>query len=192
MPTVQMVFRRGQAAVNSSADYLAPSTHPTVFDGKQIDREKMVRLAHSLEIADIPPMVSLTVVAESDVSGAAFAANQKGILFDTPSAVARIVSKEGEEKRLTVSVANTKGIAEGALKFLWVVLEGDPARVRILPKDDTGTTVDLVIPWHGRHQSLATPEIDSDRIDIGVFAQAGDHFSAPAMISVTNLQKDGG
>ncbi|RVU34107.1 hypothetical protein EOI86_23625 [Hwanghaeella grinnelliae] len=190
MPTVQMVFRRGQDIVAKPSDYLLPTAHPTVFDGKQINREKMVRLANSLQIGDIPPMVVLKVLQESDVSAPAGRGNSKGVVFDTPSAIARAVTTAGEPKSLTVSVEETAGVSDGGLTFHWVVLEGDPAKVKIAPRNAAGTTVEITASWQGRHDSTATPGIKSDRIDIGVFAQRGNHFSAPAIISVANIKND--
>lgn len=191
MPTVQMVFRRGQTGVETAQDYLSPTTHPTVFDGERIDREKMIRLANVLEISDIPPMVTLTVLDENDVTGVPPATGPKGVLFDTPGAIARLVAKVGEEKRMTVSAAETPGVADGKTVLHWVVLEGDPAKTRIVPRSNTTGVAEIVVPWHGSRKSTATPEIETQRVDIGVFAQRGEIYSAPAFISVSNLSEKG-
>lgn len=65
-------------------------------------------------------------------------------------------------------------------------MEGDPAKVRIVPRDGEPGVVDISAAWQGRRPSSATPEIETDRIDIGVFAGNGNYYSAPAMISITD------
>jgi len=191
MPTMQMVFRRGQRNVETDADYLSPKAHPSVFNGEMIDREKMITLANTLEVDDIPPMVSLTVLDESAVSDLPPAAGPKGELFTTPGAIARLVATPGQEKRMTVSAADTPGVAEGAAILHWVVLEGDAAKIRIMPRSAEPAVADIIVPWQGRHQSSATPGIGTDRVDIGVFAQVGRTYSAPAIISIANAIKSG-
>ncbi len=186
MPTVQMIFRRGQAHVVSDEDYLSPIAHPTVFDGEKIDREKMVKLANSLDVDTVPPVVTLSVLAESDITNPPSNTGPKGVIFTTPSAIARIRKMQGEEKRLTVSAATTPGVKEGTTQLRWVVLEGDPGKVSIVPRDGKPGVVDIFAAWQGRHPSSATPEIETDRIDIGVFAGNGNYYSAPAMISISD------
>lgn len=186
MPTVQMIFRRGQAHILSDEDYLSPVAHPTVFDGEKIDREKMIKLANSLDVDTVPPVVTLSVLSESDITNPPSKTGPKGVIFTTPSAIARVRNTLGEEKQLTVSAAATPGVQEGTTQLHWIVLEGDPAKVRIVPRDGEPGVVDISAAWQGRRPSSATPEIETDRIDIGVFAGNGNYYSAPAMISITD------
>lgn len=185
MPTVQMCFRRGLTGVDGDADYLSGKAHPAVFDGAWIDRAKMIRLANALDVKDIPPMVALAVVEESNVSVSKPNQNPKGIAFNTPSALGRVVFKAGEQKRLVVDASAT-GDGDGQpLRYHWVVLEGDPDRIRISPRGD-GAVAEISVPWHGNRPSGIAPEINTNRVDIGVFAQAGEVISAPAIISIFN------
>lgn len=185
MPAVQMVFRRGLTGVDGDADYLSGKAHPAVFDGGRIDRVKMIGLANALDVKDIPPMVAFTVVEESNVSITKPTQNPKGIVFNTPSALGRVVFKAGEPKRLVVDASATGAGDDRPLRYHWVVLEGDPDRIRISPHGD-GAVAEIVVPWHGNRPSGIAPEINTNRVDIGVFAQAGEVISAPAIISIFN------
>ncbi|MBK8095228.1 MAG: hypothetical protein IPK32_25470 [Verrucomicrobiaceae bacterium] len=58
MPTLQSIFRQSNKMVTTPADYLTGKAHPVVFDGTQMDEEKMVRLAHSMQPDSVPPLAS--------------------------------------------------------------------------------------------------------------------------------------
>ncbi len=59
MPTLQSIFRQSNKMVQTSEDYFTGKAHPPVFDGAQIDEEKMVSMAHDMTPAKIPPLVLL-------------------------------------------------------------------------------------------------------------------------------------
>lgn len=185
MPVVQMVFRRGLKGVDSDSDYLSGKAHPVVFDGERIDRAKMIRLANALDVADIPPMVSLSVVEESAVSVSKPGQNPNGIVFNTPSALGRVVFKAGESKRITVDASETGGEGADGIRYHWVVLEGDKDKIKISPRAD-GAAAEITVPWHGNRPSINAPDVKTNRVDIGVFVQAGSVISAPAIISIFN------
>ncbi|NHX28235.1 hypothetical protein HA397_30330, partial [Escherichia coli] len=70
------------------------------------------------------------------------------------------------------------------LSFTWAVLSGDPARVRVIPLDPSGTRARIEIDWHDkRPQNVGSQRLTS-RVDIGVFAWNGVHDSAPGLISI--------
>ena len=193
MPTLQMVFRNGQKTVREEADYLTAVAHPTVFEPENLDLVRMIRLANAIEIEDVPPAVQLSVIEES--SNKRPAPTQKvnqlrGAEFTTPGAIARAVVREDGQKRLVVSAAGTRSPNGQKPSFDWVVLEGDAERVRITPRNVGGSAVEIVVDWHGRRASAATPGMKLDRVDIGVFAKSGRFYSAPAFISVYNTPAD--
>jgi len=193
MPTLQMVFRMGQKAVSTPEDYLTAVAHPTVFTSGGLDLLKMVQLANSLEIQDIPPLVQLKVVGESQNKrppAAKGPVELQGADFTTPSAIARTVVKEDGVKRMVISAAGTWAPNGQKPTFEWVVLEGDKDRVTITPRNKAGSAAEIIVDWHGRRASAAVPGMRTDRVDIGVFAKAGEHFSAPAFISVYNQPQD--
>lgn len=161
-PTVQMILRSSRTPVRSRDDYLSGAAHPAVFDMATLDVERMVRAAHDLAPEDVPPLVRLTVVSEEGG-----AATEK--LFDTVSAVARVVRAPLYRRRMVVSVAQTKDVQGRPLTFAWRLLRGDADRVRIEPLDEAGTRAEIVVDWHERG---ARPEgaLPSSRVDVGVFA----------------------
>ena len=183
-PTVQMVFRRAQTGVRSRAGYLSPDAHPTVFDAGAVAPARMMALAQSLRPEDIPPMVRLAVEDESFADAAGLARLSER-LFDTPSAIARIWRAPAFEQTMTLSAGATTDPNGRPLRFEWVLLRGDPGRVRIEPLDATGTRARLVVDWHDRRPLSPRNARLGDRVDIGVFADNGVHLSAPAFVSIS-------
>lgn len=54
-PTMQWLMRSTRKGVESEADYFSEKAHPTAFDRQSLDVERMVKLAHSLKPAAVPP-----------------------------------------------------------------------------------------------------------------------------------------
>ncbi len=185
MPTVQMILRRGQTFVDDDADYLSGRAHPSAFEAEHLDRAKMVTLANGLTVDRVPPMVHLDVVNESRPRPGieAFGPEVSETLFTTPAAIARVVRGTTHEKRMVISAANTQNLDDTPLRFEWVVLRGDAERIRIVPKDDRASRVEIVVPWHGRRPVPGHPELTTDRVDIGVFTRRGGIWSAPSFVS---------
>ncbi len=186
MPTVQMIFRRGQKTVTSDADYLSAKAHPPVFKSENIDLSKMIGLANRLNIEDIPPMIGLQIVEESGAEQGIddFTAGISETLFNTPGAIARVVRFTAYEKRMVVRVRNTTINDKVKLNYHWVVLRGDRDRIKIIRRDLTGSEAELIIPWHGRFAVPGQPGMTTDRVEIGVFVDNGKYYSAPAFINL--------
>ncbi len=182
MPTVQMILRRSLKHVTGRADYLGPGAHPPVFDGDDLDPAAMVERAHALTLDAVPPRVDLAVVSESGPART---------LFTTPSAIARRMTEAGGTARFVVSAAGTDLPDGGDATVHWRVLEGDPDRIRIVPRNERGTVAALEVDWHPRRASRANPKVETDRADIGVFVEVDGAISAPAFVSV-HFPKDGG
>lgn len=185
-PTVQMVLRKGQTQVASDSDYLTGKAHPSVFSSKNLDLVKIIRLANSLKADSIPPVVRLSVAEESngergDDYFAPPAIGEK--LFDTPGAIARIARSTDYSRRIVVDASGTKDPNGRKLTFHWVVLRGDADRIEIEPTGKGGAKAALVIPWHERRPVPFSPELTTDRVDIGVFAYNGVAYSAPAFVT---------
>ena len=62
MPTIQMILR--YTAVGNWRDYLTGKAHPSV--GIKVDNLKMIKMAHKLQVNEIPPVVRLKVVEEDE------------------------------------------------------------------------------------------------------------------------------
>ncbi|MEO0566882.1 MAG: hypothetical protein AAF066_04065 [Pseudomonadota bacterium] len=175
-PTVQMVFRRGQAGVRTRSAYLSGAAHPSVFDKSRINLVQMVSLANALHARDVPPMVSLRVIEES------FARRER--LYDTPAALSRIWRDDTGQHEMVVSAEDTRAPNERALRFEWVLLRGKPEHVRLTPLDEAGLRARIEINWQDPGPVPGVRGLITDRVDIGVFAHNGVHDSAPSFISI--------
>ena len=192
MPTVQMILRACSKNVTSPADYLTGKAHPTVFAGNHVDVVKMAEMAHAMQPAAVPPMVRLSVVEEAGaVAGRDyFDVGERERLFDTPAAIARIGRSTRQVRRMVVSAERSFDLNQRKLKFHWVVLRGDADRVRIKPRNNERSVVELLVPFHERRpiypgapeESVRLRLMESTRVDIGAFVHNGVHYSAPAFV----------
>jgi len=183
-PTVQMVFRRAQTAVRSDDAYLSGAAHPTAFDKSAINPTRMMALANSLTPGTIPPQVVLSVESEDFAPRAGLLARSER-LFTTPAAIARIWRGPEWEKEMVISAGRTRDPDGRPLTFRWVLLRGDPGRVRITPLDKRGSRARITLDWQEERRILPGEARTSSRVDIGVFAHNGAYWSAPAFVSVS-------
>ncbi|MCA9226339.1 MAG: hypothetical protein KDA47_12035, partial [Planctomycetales bacterium] len=185
MPTVQMIFRSSNKQVVEASDYLTGKAHPVVFTSEQLDVEKMVRQAHDLRADAIPPWVQLQVLEEDQAKLGIdfFDASPSETLFDTPSVIARVYRTVARRRRMVVSAAASRDVNDLPLTFHWVVLQGDANSITITPRNEASSEVELLIPWQTRHPVAGNEALATNRIDIGVFAHNGQHYSAPAFIT---------
>ena len=185
-PTVQMIWRRGQRGIETDADYLSGVAHPTVFDPGAAEPPRMIARAHALTPDEIPPVVRLRVLQEDRPVPrvTVFGDGLTERLFDTPSAIARIHRRTDRELRLTVGAAETEDPNGRPLSFRWVLLRGDPEKVRITPLGTAGEAAEIVVGWHEGVEVPGGSGLRSQRVDIGVFADNGAQLSAPAFVSV--------
>ncbi|MEM6743320.1 MAG: hypothetical protein AAF676_06240 [Pseudomonadota bacterium] len=188
-PTLQMLWRRGQAGIETDADYLSARAHPTAFDPATAEMERMVRLAHALRAEDLPPAVTLSLV-QADAPAPGITLMGDGLsesLLETPAAIARVFRRTDGTMRLVVSAAQTEDPNGRPLAFRWVLLRGDPERVAINLIGMGGEAADIAVAWHPEPtEALDGPPgaLPARRVDIAVFADNGVQLSAPAFISV--------
>ena len=188
-PTVQMILRRNLTLVRTQKHYRSPLAHPSVFSGDRLRIGRMIGQAAALRPEDIPPLVRLRVLSEGFQRKAGIASLDEH-LFTTPSAISRVWRSLAWEQDMVVSTEPTKDPNGRALSFHWVLLRGDPDRVRIEPLDPDGTSARITINWHDpltlrSDDSEENADRQSSRVDIGVFAWNGRTDSAPAFISVS-------
>ena len=114
MNAVQMIFRMSNKQVEKLDDYLTGKAHPTVFDGTQLQPEKMVKLAHSITEGSLPPMVQLKVVEEDkgELGVDYFDAGEREKIFDTPCAIARTFRTKEKWRRMVVSAEASKDVTQ--------------------------------------------------------------------------------
>ena len=142
----------------------------------------MIERAHDLNIDDRPADGPLRVIEESHSDARdGHSASWTRRLFDTPSAIARVIRSTAYHKRLVVDASETADPNGHPLTFHWSALNGE-ADIHLL--NDSGSRAEIVVPWHERQPIVWQPALTSDRVDIGVFADNGKHLSAPAFISL--------
>ncbi|MCA9062263.1 MAG: tetratricopeptide repeat protein [Planctomycetaceae bacterium] len=189
MPTLQSIFRRCNRPVQSDDDYLTGVAHPIVFQGDQLDVEKMVQMAHEMTPDSLPPMVQLQVVEEElGIPGVDYAVTGEAErLFDTPVAIARIWRSVSRTKRMVVDASASRDLNGKRLTFHWVVLQGDASHVRIRPLNQDSSRCEIQLTWHERTGVTGHPKLQSNRLDIGVFASNGTWMSAPGFVCSLTL-----
>jgi YD repeat-containing protein len=108
------------------------------------------------------------------------------LLFDTPFAVARVVRGVAFRRAMTVEAA-VPVKKPGAAEYRWVVLQGDPAKIGIKPLAPDASRVEITVAYHGVYRPQGRDgqpsPLQSARVDIGCFAKAGPHWSAPSFVS---------
>jgi hypothetical protein len=185
MPTVQMVFRRGQKNLQEKKDYLSSKAHPPVFAGASLDVMKMIKIANELTPADIVPAISLTVQEESGPHEGIDLDTQviPDTLFNTPASIARVIRHSAYEKRMVISAGESGKPSGQSLTYYWIILQGDPDRITISHPDGNRAVADIRVGWHAPYPSPHRGAFTTSRVDIAVIADNGRGYSAPAIIS---------
>lgn len=191
MPTLQSIFRRSNKVVQTPEDYFTGKAHPPVFDGTQIDEEKMVRIAHDMTPAKIPPLVLLHVIEETKIEpGKNFfelPGSHPWQLSDTPVSIARILRGNEAEHGMLIGFDKTLNLVKAPLQMRATVLQGDPRFVHI-ESEPGGDVMRLRVRWEP--PVITSTGIRSYRIDIGIFADNGSSISTPAIISFYMLPNE--
>lgn len=190
MPVLQSIFRRSNKMITTPEDYFTGKAHPPVFDGAQIDAEKMTRIAHEMTPEKIPPVVLMSILEETQVEAGKNYFELPGAypvkLADTPVSIARVMRGNTAEHGMLISLEKTLNPHKGPLQVRAAILQGDPRFVRI--ESTPGKAVMRVrVRW--QPPLLATTGIRSHRIDIGFFADNGA-ISAPAILSFYMLPNE--
>jgi len=192
MPTVQMIFRSCNRGIAGPGDYLTGRAHPTAFDGRDVDPLAMVRLAHSIDPNEIPPMVQLKVV--EDLQGREgmdwFDPGLGEKLFDTPCAIARIGRSVRKVRRMVVSAEGSYDLNKRPLSYHWAVLRGDANSVEIKPLNDNHSVVELRVAFTASRPIWPGADIESPRVDVGAFVNNGKYFSAPGFVTIYFLPNE--
>jgi hypothetical protein len=146
----------------------------------------MASLAAAIEPDVLPAEARITVLEEAlgtegvDFFGEGFSER----LFDTPQAVARIWRSTTGRREMLLSAEESRDANGRDLAFDWVLLQGDPSKVRIEPLDG-GARARVTIDWHEPFRISEENDQRTARVDIGLFASNGVHDSAPAILSWT-------
>lgn len=184
MPTLQMIFRMSNKQVKEPADYLTGKAHPVVFEGSNVNAEKMVRMAHDIDAGHVPPLARIELKeSPKSVAGRDYVDPFPEVIGATPCAIATAFRPWQFTQRFVLSAKSSKDINNLPLTYQWVLLQGDAEKIKINPLNKEGSDVEIIIPYHERAPSVAIPEISSNRVDIAVFVNNGTYFSPPAIFS---------
>ena len=183
--TVQWLMRRSWTFVESPADYLSGRAHAVVFRGHELDEERMVRMAHDLTTDRVPAQIILRV-AQEDLPLAAETAELAAlpeIVLTGATAIGRIHRTRRLTRRMVVDVGSSGDFNGRTLTFEWRLLQGDAERVQIRTLNNEGSRAELLIDWHDPFPVPWNTDLQTARVDIGVFADNGESLSFPGLIS---------
>lgn len=182
-PTLQMLLRQAQLGVTNEAAYLSGRAHPVTFAPADLEVERMVRLAHELQVADVPPPVMLRTVKDFKAEqGVDYFDLRSETLFDTPFCIAR-VGRAMHKKRSITLEAHAAGRA--AQEYRWVLLLGDEEKVKIKPLEGSAARVEIEVEYHGTYRPTEGERgVQVSRVDVGCFVKGGANWSAPSIYSL--------
>ena len=191
MPTVQLLFRKTSKRLKSPDEFLTYKAHPTVFEGSWVDDLALVKAAHDITTDKIPPMVQMKVVSEDEFqSGMDYFDPGSEKLADTPCVIARVWRAAAGTRKMTVSAEASFDVNKRPLTYKWVVLRGDADKIKIEPKNKEGSVALLTVPYLERRPIYPGAELESNRVDIGVFVDNGAYPSAPGFVTFCTLDTE--
>lgn len=192
MPAIQMIFRTCNKQVAGPGDYLTGKAHPPVFRGDQVDALKMVRMAHDIELKNLPPLTMIRIVEEDSAEAGRdyFEPLLTEALADSKCAIARVYRAMAPTRRFVLSAADSTDLNRLPLTYHWVVLRGDPAKVKIRLRDKDGSSAEIIVPYHERAPIAPGEAMESNRVDIGVFVNNGTYYSPPAFFTSLTLDNE--
>ncbi|MFH0937783.1 MAG: hypothetical protein V1899_00630 [Planctomycetota bacterium] len=76
------------------------------------------------------------------------------------------------------------------LTFHWVTLRGDAEKIKIKPLNEARSRAEILVSYHDRQPIAPGSPLESNRVDIGVFAHNGMYYSAPAFITLVSLDHE--
>jgi hypothetical protein len=181
-----MIFRRTSKNLKKDEDYFSGKAHPTVFESKNLDVEKMIQMAHDLRPDKLPPLAQFIVTGEIEEQPGRdyFDIGPRQRLFNTPHSIARVHKTTARDYQITLSAETSADLDSQALTYKWTVLRGDKNRIRIDTKGPSDPIAKITIPWHNRRAINPGAKIQSNRVDIGLFVFNEKHWSTPAIFSI--------
>jgi hypothetical protein len=201
MPTVQAIFRRSNRQEERAADYFSGTAHPSAFDGKLIDEEAMVKRAHAMTVAAIPPLAQLEILQgppDLKTNIDFFEPEQWGItdelLGASPCSIAWVFRGPEYRRVVRLSAKSSVDLEQRKLRYRWVVLRGDSKLITIETAGDNDAEATISVAYHARRPISPGSLLGSNRVDIGLFAIAEtdgkEVVSAPAFVSFTSLPNE--
>ncbi len=192
IPTLSALFRKSNKQVREPEDYFTGRAHPVVFDGSQVDEVRFIQNAQLMSELSVPPVAFLDVLEERQALAGVDFFDRPGLterLSDSPSCVSRVFRSTAAVYEMKLSARRSRDLQSKPLSYRWVLLQGDPKRVEILPQD-AGLEATIRVRWHAGFSSATNPALTTHRVDIGLFASSPVADSAPAMVSFYMLPNE--
>lgn len=190
-PTLQALFRQNTTLIAKDADYFTGAAHPPVFDASALDELRMVTAAQLVSPLSIPPVALVEVLSERKaITGKDFMDRPEitnEAIVTTPAFVSRAFRSMEEVYEMRVTARHSIDVEHRDLIYRWVLLQGDPKLVEIVPEND-GLEAKLKVRWHPPMH--AATGIRTHRVDIGLFVGTGIAWSAPAFVSFYMLPSE--
>ena len=187
MPTLQMLFRSTGTHLASPDEYFTGKAHPSAFNPATVDPVRMAQAAHAILPEEIPPLAQLRIVQEPSPSLRIgvhyFDTNIVERLTDSPASISRVWRSLDPTRRIVVSAEDSFDANDRPLTFRWVVLRGDPSRIKIRPLNASRSIVEITVEWAGRQPIETGSGMSSSRQDVGLFVSNGVWWSAPAFLT---------
>lgn len=193
MPTVQRILRATNRSLKKVEDYFTGQAHPSVFEGRHVDALAMVEMAHAMTVETIPPLAAIKVLEEdAPINGKDFfdLPGRTEKLADTAHVIARVWRGVSDKRRVVLSAADSEDVNAKPLSFRWVVLRGEEKRIQIKPRGPGNVEAEITISYHARRPITPDSSMESNRIDIGVFADNGREVSTPAFFTYLSLDDE--
>ena len=182
------LIRHGQKCVKTEADFMSGKAQRPVLRFADIDVKKVVDAAAGMSteaLLPITPFIDFEKLAAMSVLSVT---DMKGGPYDNPlhamSAYHVAFFARGGERTCRYAVACHP---ENCGKFVWKVLQGDEKKVKILPKAEDLSEVELEVDYHTVFDvALADgTKQKTSRVDVGCFLVSTNGVaSVPAIVSV--------
>lgn len=190
MPTMQLLLRKSQRAVNSPEAYMSGIAHPVAFQPQQLDYHKLISNARSLTTNNIPPLLLIKVEDDPEIDQSLDMPTcvYSEHLFDAHLAAARVFRAFPYRRayRVTTRCQNENAEIHCSL------LQGDPKKVSFARSPEDADTWRIEV---AHHEPFTTPiagggRIVTTRVDIGFFAKTKSGISLPAILSINFLSNE--
>lgn len=181
--TIQRLFREAQ---KNAKDIYDPLAHPIAFDPQFIDFDKLITNAHALTPETLPPMFRIMMHEEKYPTQYVdyFDPTESERFGDTSMSVSRVVRDVAYTRKMVLTANSAPGVT-----FQWFVVNGIDDKIRIEPKSETGSVVEIEVDWHGEYKNRQGHPIR--RVDIACVAKrTNGATSAPAFLSLRYLANE--
>lgn len=186
MEIAQWILRRSLKFVEPSGmQYMSGRAHPVVFQEQDLDPERMVQMAHSLQPDQLPAVAKLAVISEDSAAPDKdyFSGQLTEVSLNTPIAVGRVYRTLKHSRSMVVEVTAEQLQSGRTPRYHWVVLQSGPDQVRIKYLNAERSRVEIIVNWGPAFQIPWHPEMNSQRVDVGAFIDDGVSVSLPAIVS---------